>query len=536
MARILLSLGSFLFFFAPLALCQTMQSDKDALLAFKSEVQDNGLVLAGWTNDTDPCIDKWTGVSCTCYPFYEEYGSSRRIPACNPIDPGYYTSGSRVLQLNLGDVRITDWNVLGGNLPEAVGNLTALRILNLKGNNFTGPIPSQWSRLRNLEQLILSDNNITGPLPIYFEQFTRLKYVYLDNNNITGNIPVEWCYGGWWIFDVRNNPGLCDEVPSCLYERIVAFEGTSLIDTIASRDNGQGGYCDVEPPTCRRSEDACWLQLPNPAFWIDPARVTFSFPTFPSIEGGTPAVYAWRIGTEPGGGNIADWTSFEGRNVTQSAGVQQSDSDETMVVTQVVHLTNATLPNGIALRQGDQYYVSVRGSNSGGPRQGVVITAGPVTVDSTPPYLPSGAGVYSGQYYSNVPAQLNTNGIGVSWDEFLDPESGVKQYSYQVFQYISDEPGSENGIHDHTGPAQNTKVKLKDTSSRDVYITQLDLLPGNSYFVRVFAMNNAGLETHMYVHVNVMLHVDFLLLDCWWRKSYTLLNLSIIMMLFFVYC
>ena len=144
------------------AAAQTLESDKAALLEFKSQVEDFGFVLAGWTNDTDPCIDQWTGVSCTCFPFYEEYGAPERVSSCTPIDPGYSEEGSRVLQLNLGDVRITDWNVLGGALPASLGGLTALRVLNLKGNNFTGSIPYQWGKLTNLEQLVLSDNKING--------------------------------------------------------------------------------------------------------------------------------------------------------------------------------------------------------------------------------------------------------------------------------------------------------------------------------------------------------------------------------------
>lgn len=141
---------------------QTMPSDKEALLGFKASVIDNGLVLASWTNDTDPCIDQWTGISCTCYPFFEESGAPKRVPSCTPLD--WTGDGSRVLQINFGDLRINDWNFLGGNLPAWLGNLTALRVLNLKNNNFTGEIPSQWSKLTNLEQLILAGNNITGEL------------------------------------------------------------------------------------------------------------------------------------------------------------------------------------------------------------------------------------------------------------------------------------------------------------------------------------------------------------------------------------
>ena len=62
-----------------------------------------------------------------------------------------------------------------GELPPALGKLTALRILNLRGNQLNGTVPYQWSALANLEQLILSRNNVTGPLPKFLKSFPRLK-------------------------------------------------------------------------------------------------------------------------------------------------------------------------------------------------------------------------------------------------------------------------------------------------------------------------------------------------------------------------
>ena len=107
-----------------------------------------------------------------------------------------------------------------------------------------------------------------------------------------GSLPHQWCEGGWWQFDVQGNAGappatclppllmcligglarpgarsapssplyirhmhtvtcaagclptpagLCDEVPSCLRDRITSFAGTSLIDNINDQDSGTGG-------------------------------------------------------------------------------------------------------------------------------------------------------------------------------------------------------------------------------------------------------------------------------------------------------
>lgn len=129
----------------------TYKPDKDALLAFKAGVVDTGGLMSSWSEYTDPCIDQWPGVSCTCYPFFET--GARQRQACYPLAPYLASEGSRVLQLNLGDIRVTEWNVLSGELPSAVGNLTELRILNLKGNSFFGPVPDAWSALTELENI-----------------------------------------------------------------------------------------------------------------------------------------------------------------------------------------------------------------------------------------------------------------------------------------------------------------------------------------------------------------------------------------------
>lgn len=330
---------------------------------------------------------------------------------------------------------------------------------------------------------------------MFLNNFPRLKYVYLNDNNFTGDLPIDWCLGSWWMFDVSDNPGICDEVPGCLMERLVSFKGTSLVDPVSDDDGGMGGYCGVAPPTCRVEQDSCWVQVPDPAWWTDPSKVSFSFPDFPSTEGGTAPQYTWRLGTTPGAGDVIDWTPFEGKNVTQSAEVMEPGDNKGTVISQVVNIANGTLPNGIGLQQGETYYVSVRGANAGGVLNGLIVTSDPVTVDYTPPVLPAGSAVYSGQYLANIPAQTNTNGIGVSWDSFEDDESGVQQYAYQVFEYNTAHADGQQP--DYVGDSQTSKVNLKDVTTRDVYITKLDLEPGKSYFVRVYVENGAGLETYV---------------------------------------
>lgn len=137
----------------------TFEKDKLALLAFKAGIFDPKGVLSGWTLESDPCIDGWFGISCSCNSFMSSSTMNSSQALCAPLSVA--SSGySRVLQIELSEAGIE----LTGNLSAALGTLTELRVMNLKNNNFSGAIPSKWRSLRHLEQLFLSNNSISGKI------------------------------------------------------------------------------------------------------------------------------------------------------------------------------------------------------------------------------------------------------------------------------------------------------------------------------------------------------------------------------------
>ena len=466
----------------------TYKPDKDALLAFKNSIQDYGYILSGWSEYTDPCIDQWPGVSCTCYPFFEPGGSGQeRAKTCYPLEPYLAEQGSRILQLNLGDIRVRDWNVLSGALPASLGNLTELRVLNLADNRFWGPIPDEWSALKELEIISMTNNNISGPLPSYFSTFYNLKYVFLENNSFTGPIPSEWCDGSWWMFDVRHNPGLCDEIDWCLEDRILTFDGTSLIDVIADRDMGMGGYCDVSPPSCEIGGSACSIKVPDPPYWTFADRVSFVIPDHISSDGGVGTKYKWKICTDAGQ-CITDWTDYQGKDLVQSASITDPNSTEAGVIAQLVHVVDSELPGNVTLKNGMKYQAKVLAYNAAGVLNGIEMTSDIIMADLTPPVLPEGKSIYNGEYLNNVAAQVSSTGIGLSWDAFEDEESGISQYYYQIFEYKDGITGS------YIGNPVTRKKRVSDPGDRNAYASDLGLIPGKKYFARVSAVNGAGVE------------------------------------------
>lgn len=81
---------------------------------------------------------------------------------------------------------------ISGILRPSIGNLTALRALNMVGNGagLGGPLPDSMQQLSNMSSLILSGNAFNGSLPAWASQLKELQYLYLANNTFTGPIPV----------------------------------------------------------------------------------------------------------------------------------------------------------------------------------------------------------------------------------------------------------------------------------------------------------------------------------------------------------
>ena len=65
----------------------------------------------------------------------------------------------RVISLDLSD------NDLAGPIPEALGQLDSLKVLDLFYDRLTGPIPEALGNLKNLQVLNISSTGLTGPIP-----------------------------------------------------------------------------------------------------------------------------------------------------------------------------------------------------------------------------------------------------------------------------------------------------------------------------------------------------------------------------------
>ncbi|XP_057841043.2 putative receptor-like protein kinase At3g47110 [Cryptomeria japonica] len=77
-------------------------------------------------------------------------------------------------------------NLIGGRIPQEIGNLTKLILINFTGNALTGPIPSELEMLKDLERLYLGQNKLQGPIPW---EIAPMLIILTQHSVIAHNMP-----------------------------------------------------------------------------------------------------------------------------------------------------------------------------------------------------------------------------------------------------------------------------------------------------------------------------------------------------------
>ncbi|KAI9089075.1 hypothetical protein K1719_029354 [Acacia pycnantha] len=132
-----------------------LPSDAVSLLSFKSKADPGNKLLYALNERYDYC--QWQGVKCA-------HGRVVRF----------------VLQ---------SFGLRGVFPPDTLSRLDQLRVLSLRNNSLSGPIPD-LSSLLNLKSLFLDHNSFSGSFPPSVLFLHRLLTLSLSHNNLTGSIPA----------------------------------------------------------------------------------------------------------------------------------------------------------------------------------------------------------------------------------------------------------------------------------------------------------------------------------------------------------
>nr|GMD80149.1 receptor-like protein 12 [Ipomoea batatas] len=100
-------------------------------------------------------------------------------------------------------------NQFQGSIPETVGELKLLRLLNISQNALTGNIPRSLEHLKDLEALDLSLNSLTGNIPDQLVSLTFLSFLNLSHNRLVGRIPQGNQFKTFGESSFEENKGLC---------------------------------------------------------------------------------------------------------------------------------------------------------------------------------------------------------------------------------------------------------------------------------------------------------------------------------------
>ncbi|GAU42408.1 hypothetical protein TSUD_324630 [Trifolium subterraneum] len=130
--------------------------------------------------------------------------------SCKPI---YTMSIIKQLQCDKRDQYNTSIdlsrNKFEGEIPNAIGELDALKGLNLSHNRLNGSIPQSIGNLTNLESLDLSSNMLTGVIPSELINLNSLEVLDLSNNHLVGEIPQGKQFNTFSNDSYEGNLGFC---------------------------------------------------------------------------------------------------------------------------------------------------------------------------------------------------------------------------------------------------------------------------------------------------------------------------------------
>ncbi|XP_047943579.1 receptor-like protein 35 [Salvia hispanica] len=123
--------------------------------------------------------------------FHGDLGCRKSWPNLQILDISSNDFSGYVNLLNISSLRgMVLESPTHGEIPDAIGNLRSLYLLNLSHNSLPDTIPRSLGALKELGSLDLSSNKLTGRIPDELTKLDFLSFLNLSYNYLTGPIPT----------------------------------------------------------------------------------------------------------------------------------------------------------------------------------------------------------------------------------------------------------------------------------------------------------------------------------------------------------
>ena len=125
---------------------------------------------------------------------------------------------------NLAALYIDDTGLTGA-LPDGFQYLTALEDFTANNTPFGAPIPNFFSRIKKMDSFDFTNTKTSGTFPVSLANVDSLRRLYLGKNTMSGRVPIELSSRLLHRFDISDNR--FDSVPKLnLVEWTIPFVGT----------------------------------------------------------------------------------------------------------------------------------------------------------------------------------------------------------------------------------------------------------------------------------------------------------------------
>ena len=187
----------------PYAVCQNCDTAcKDAQGTALEEIYKatdgpNWRTREGWLTEAPHCT--WQGV--TCCEGGIKHDNVTHCPELGTVVALslYSNNASGILPVKALE-QLVPWlvfldlrnNQFSGPLPVVLSKAKHIKWLLLDNNHFAGTLPEAYGTLSNLTSLALSENHLIGTLPLGYTKLSHLRSIELDKNCITGEFPAEF--------------------------------------------------------------------------------------------------------------------------------------------------------------------------------------------------------------------------------------------------------------------------------------------------------------------------------------------------------